>query len=44
MAVLRILSLLGWLAVFAILLLFAIKNTEPATLLATLAASPLGGG
>ena len=32
MAVLRILSLLGWLAVFAVLLLFAIKNTEPATL------------
>jgi hypothetical protein len=35
MAVLRFLSLLGWLAVFAVLLLFAIKNTEPATLLAT---------
>jgi uncharacterized integral membrane protein len=32
MAVLRFLSFLGWLAVFAVLLLFAIKNTEPATL------------
>jgi uncharacterized integral membrane protein len=32
MAVVRFLSLLGWLAVFAVLLLFAIKNTEPATL------------
>jgi uncharacterized integral membrane protein len=32
MAVLRFLSFLGWLAVFAVLLVFAIKNTEPATL------------
>jgi len=32
MAVLRFLSLLGWLAVFAVALVFAIKNTEPATL------------
>ena len=32
MAVLRFLSLLGWLVVFAVLLVFAIKNTEPATL------------
>jgi uncharacterized integral membrane protein len=32
MAVLRFLALLGWLAVFAVLLVFAIKNTEPATL------------
>ena len=32
MAVLRFLSFLGWLAVFAVLVVFAIKNTEPATL------------
>ena len=32
MAVLRFLSSLGWLAVFAVLVVFAIKNTEPATL------------
>jgi putative membrane protein len=32
MAVLRFLALLGWLAVFAVLFLFAIKNTEPVTL------------
>jgi len=32
MAVLRFLAFLGWLAVFAVLLVFAIKNTEPATL------------
>ena len=32
MAVLRFLGLLGWLIVFAILALFAVKNTEPVTL------------
>ena len=32
MAVLRFLSFLGWLAVFGVALVFAIKNTEPATL------------
>src|SRR5262245_59215772 len=32
MAALRFLSFLGWLAVFAVLVVFAIKNTEPATL------------
>jgi uncharacterized integral membrane protein len=32
MAVLRFLSFLGWLAVFGVLVVFAIKNTEPATL------------
>jgi uncharacterized integral membrane protein len=31
-AALRFLAFLGWLAVFAVALLFAIKNTEPATL------------
>ncbi len=32
MAALRFLSFVGWLAVFAVVLVLAIKNTEPATL------------
>jgi uncharacterized integral membrane protein len=32
MAVLRFLAFLGWFAVFAVLLVFAIKNTGPVTL------------
>ena len=32
MAFLRLLTLLGWTAVFVVLLLFAVKNTDPVTL------------
>jgi len=32
MAFLRLLTLLGWTVVFVVLLLFAVKNTEPVTL------------